>query len=131
MSKTFNVCYLREYSDPEVGGEYFYSYETVYRNVPMKFKKKFNENTKQKMVKFLDSNYKETATNYQNISKVELIDEEQYYTTYEDMWPIEAEGDRKMWHDYGQQYDRQSLRKDFNKKLTKRKVSSYNDKRIN
>ena len=131
MSKTFNVCYLREYSDPEVGGEYFYSYETVYRNVPNKFKKKFNDKTKQKMVKFLDSNYKETATNYQNISKVELIDEEQYYTTYEDMWPIEAEGDRKMWQDYGQQYDRQSLRKDFNKKLTKRKVSSYNDKRIN
>jgi hypothetical protein len=122
---------LREYSDPEVGGEYFYSYETVYRNVPMKFKKKFNEKTKQKMVKFLDSNYKETATNYQNISKVELIDEEQYYTTYEDMWPIEAEGDRKMWQDYGQQYDRQSLRKDFNKKLTNRKVLNYNDKRLN
>jgi|TARA_R110000787_G_scaffold263039_1_gene368747 hypothetical protein len=131
MSKTFNVCYLREYSDPEVGGEYFYSYETVYRNVPNKFKKKFNDKTKQKMVKFLDSNYKETATNYQNISKVELIDEEQYYTTYEDMWPIEAEGDRKMWQDYGQQYDRQSLRKDFNKKLTNRKVLNYNDKRLN
>ena len=130
MSKTFNVCYLREYSDPDVGGEYFYSYETVYRNVPNKFKKKFNDKTKQKMVKFLDSNYKETATNYQNISKVELIDEEQYYTTYEDMWPIEAEGDRKMWQDYGQQYDRQSLRKDFNKKLTMRKVEHYNDKRL-
>ena len=131
MSKTFNVCYLREYSDPDIGGEYFYAYETVYRNVPNKFKKKFNDKTKQKMVKFLDSNYKETATNYQNISKVELIDEEQYYTTYEDMWPIEAEGDRKMWQDYGQQYDRQSLRKDFNKKLTNRKVLNYNDKRLN
>jgi len=131
VSKTFNVCYLREYSDPEVGGEYFYSYETVYRNVPMKFKKKFNEKTKQKMVKFLDTNFKETAENYQNISKVELIDEEQYYTTYEDMWPIEAEGDRKMWQDYGQQYDRQSLRKDYNKKLTNRNVLNYNDKRLN
>ena len=131
MSKTFNVCYLREYSDPEVGGEYFYSYETVYRNVPMKFKKKFNDKTKQKMVKFLDTNFKETAENYQNISKVELIDEEQYYTTYEDMWPIEAEGDRKMWQDYGQQYDRQSLRKDYNKKLTNRNVLNYNDKRLN
>ena len=131
MSKTLNVSYLREYSDPDVGSEYFYSYETVYRNVPNKFKKKFNDKTKLKMVKFLDSNYKETATNYQNISKVELIDEEQYYTTYEDMWPIEAEGDRKMWQDYGQQYDRQSLRKDFNKKLTNRKVLNYNDKRLN
>ena len=131
MSKTFNVCYLREYSDPDVGGEYFYSYETVYRNVPMKFKKKFNEKTKQKMVKFLDSNYKETATNYQNISKVELIDEKQYYTTYEDVYPDVAEGDKKMWMDYSQQYDRQSLRKDFNKRLTRRKILSYNDKRIN
>ena len=131
MSKTFNVCYLREYSDPDVGGEYFYSYETVYRNVPMKFKKKFNEKTKQKMVKFLDSNYKETATNYQNISKIELIDENQYYTSYEDVYPDVAEGDKKMWMDYGQQYDRQSLRKDFNKRLTRRKILSYNDKRIN
>ena len=131
MSKTFNVCYLREYSDPEVDGEYFYSYETVYRNVPNKFKKKFNDKTKLKILKYMDCNYKETATNYQNISKVELIDEEQYYTTYEDMWPIEAEGDRKMWQDYGQQYDRQSLRKDFNKKLTNRNVLNYNDKRLN
>ena len=47
------------------------------------------------------------------------------------MWPIEAEGDRKMWQDYGQQYDRQSLRKDFNKKLTNRNVLNYNDKRLN
>ena len=131
MSKTFNVCYLREYSDPEVGGEYFYSYETVYRNVPMKFKKKFNEKTKQKILKYMDCNYKETATNYQNISKIELIDENQYYTSYEDVYPDVAEGDKKMWMDYGQQYDRQSLRKDFNKRLTRRKILSYNDKRIN
>ena len=38
--------------------------------------------------------------------------------------------DKKMWTDYGQQYDRQSMRKDFNPKLTKSKVLSYNDKRI-
>ena len=29
------------------------------------------------------------------------------------------------------QYDRQSLRKDFNFKLTKSKVLGYNDKRLN
>ena len=131
MSKTFNVCYLREYLDPEHQGEYFYAYETVYRNVPSKFKKKFNDKTKLKILKYIDWNYKETATNYQNISKLELIDEKQYYTTYEDVYPDVAEGDKKMWMDYGQSYDRQSLRKDFNKKLTKRKVLSYNDKRIN
>ena len=31
-----------------------------------------------------------------------------------------------MFNDYGQQYDRSSLRKDFNPKLTKSKVYSYN-----
>ncbi len=36
--QTFNVCYLREYMDPEQEGEFFYGYETVYRNVPRKFK---------------------------------------------------------------------------------------------
>ena len=130
MSKTFNVFYLREYSDPDIGGEYFYSYETVYRNVPNKFKKKFNDKTKLKILKYIDWNYKETATNYQNISKLELIDEKQYYTTYEDVYPDVAQGDKKMWMDYGQQYDRQSLRKDFNKKLTRSKVKSYNDRGI-
>ena len=38
---------------------------------------------------------------------------------------------KRMFNDYGQQYDRQSLRKDFNPKLTKSKVLSYNDKRLN
>ena len=128
MSKTFNVCYLREYSDPDIGGEYFYSYETVYRNVPNKFKKKFNDKTKLKILKYIDWNYKETATNYQNISKLELIDEKQYYTTYEDVFGDTAAGDKNMWYDYGQKYDRQSLRKDFNIKLTRSKVNSYNDK---
>ena len=41
-NKTFNVCYLREYTDPEHQGQFFYSYETVYRNVPVKYKSKFN-----------------------------------------------------------------------------------------
>ena len=36
--QTFNVCYLREYMDPEHEGEFFSAYETVYRNVPRKFK---------------------------------------------------------------------------------------------
>ena len=128
MSKTFNVCYLREYLDPEHQGEYFYAYETVYRNVPSKFKKKFNDKTKLKIVEFLDCNYKETAMNYANVSRVELIDQKQYYQTYEDVFGDTAAGDKNMWYDYGQKYDRQSLRKDFNIKLTRSKVNSYNDK---
>ena len=48
---TFNVCYLREYMDPEQEGEFFYAYETVYRNVPRKFKHIFTDKVKLKIVK--------------------------------------------------------------------------------
>ena len=131
-NKTFNVCYLREYLDPEHQGEYFYAYETVYRNVPAKYKSKFNDKTKLKIVEFLDCNYKETATNYVNVSRVELIDQKQYYQSYKDVFGDVDQADEKMmWTDYGQQWDRQSLRKDFNPQLTKSKVKSYNDKRLN
>ena len=132
QSKTFNVCYLREYMDPEHQGEFFYAYETVYRNVPEKYRSKFNDKTKLKIVKFLDWNYKETAANYANTSRVELIDQKQYYQSYKDVFGDVDEADEKMmWTDYGQSYDRQSLRKDFNPQLTKSKVKSYNDKRLN
>ena len=132
MSKnnTFNVCYLREYMDPEHQGEFFYAYETVYRNVPEKFRYKFNDKIKLKIVKFLDWNFKETANNFAKTTKVELIDHKQYYQTYEDVFGETASGNKDMWYDYGQKYDRQSLRKDFNIKLTRSKVKSYNDKRL-
>ena len=130
-NKTFNVCYLREYLDPEHQGEYFYAYETVYRNVPAKYKSKFNDKTKLKIVKFLDWNFKETATNFAKTTKVELIDQKQYYQTYEDVFGDTATGNKNMWYDYGQSYDRQSLRKDFNVNLTRKNIRHYNDKRIN
>ena len=131
-NKTFNVCYLREYMDPEHQGEFFYAYETVYRNVPAKYKSKFNDKIKLKIVKFLDWNYKESATNYANVSRVELIDQKQYYQSYKDVFGDVDEADEKMmWTDYGQQWDIQSLRKDFNPQLTKSKVKSYNDQRLN
>ncbi len=130
-NKTFNVCYLREYMDPEHQGEFFYAYETVYRNVPEKFRYKFNDKTKLKIIKFLDWNYKETATNFAKTTKVELIDHKQYYQTYEDVFGETASGNTDMFNDYGQKYDRQSLRKDFNIKITRSKVKNYNDKRIN
>ena len=131
QSKTFNVCYLREYMDPEHQGEFFYAYETVYRNVPEKFRYKFNDKTKLKIVKFLDWNFKETATNFAKTTKVELIDQKQYYQTYEDVFGDTATGNKNMWYDYGQSYDRQSLRKDFNVNLTRKNIRHYNDKRIN
>jgi len=126
MSKTFNVCYLREYMDPEHQGDFFYVYETVYRNVPMKYKKKFStQSMKMKILKWTDWNYKENAENFQNSTRIELIDEKQYYQTYEDVFGETAAEDKNMFHDYGQQYHRQSLRKDFNEKLTRSKVPSY------
>ena len=135
QSKTFNVCYLREYMDPEHQGEFFYAYETVYRNVPAKYKSKFNDkNMKMKILKFCDWNYKDMATNHTNVTKIELIDQDKYYKTYADVFgkdTVDPIDHKRMFNDYGQSYDRQSLRKDFNFKLTKSKVIGYNDKRLN
>ena len=121
---TFNVCYLREYMDSEQEGDYFYAYETVYRNVPNKFKKYFNDNMKLKIVKFLDWNYKETASNFAKTTKVQLISQKKYYQTYEDVFGETARGNKDLFNDYGQAYARQSLRKDFNPKLTKSKIKN-------
>ena len=134
QSKTFNVCYLREYADPDGHGEYFYAYETVYRNVPAKYKSKFDsKEMKLKILKHCDWHYKDMAVNHTNVTKVELIPQKQYYTTYADVFgkdTVDPIDHKRMFNDYGQQYDRQSLRKDFNFKLTKSKVLGYNDKRL-
>ena len=134
-NKTFNVCYLREYLDPEHQGEYFYAYETVYRNVPAKYKSKFDsKEMKLKILKHCDWHYKDMAVNHTNVTKVELIPQKQYYTSYADVFgkdTVDLIDHKRMFNDYGQSYDRQSLRKDFNFKLTKSKVLGYNDKRLN
>ena len=135
QSKTFNVCYLREYMDPEHQGDFFYAYETVYRNVPEKYRSKFNDkNMKMKILKFCDWNYKDMASNHTNVTKIELIDQDKYYKTYADVFgkdTVDPIDHKRMFNDYGQQWDRSSLRKDFNFKLTKSKVIGYNDKRLN
>ena len=112
QSKKFNFCYLREYMDPENQGEYFYAYETIYRNVPEKYRSKFdNQNMKMKIMKFCDWNYKESAQNFANSTRIELIDQDKYYTSYYDVFgnSIDDEKDKKrMFNDYGQNWDRQS-----------------------
>ena len=137
-SKTFNVCYLREYMDPEHQGDFFYAYETIYRNVPEKYRSKFDtKEMKLKILKFCDWNYKDMASNFTRVSKDELIDEDQYYTSYADVFgDVMSKDEYKreklhMFNDYGQQYDRQSIRKDFNPAMTKSKVYSYNGKKMN
>ena len=58
---TFNVVYMREYIDPDnVIVKTFSAYETIYRNVPNKSYKKFdNKKMKMKMLKHCDWNYKD------------------------------------------------------------------------
>ena len=135
---TFNVCYLREYIDPDNEAETFNAYETIYRNVPIKYLKKFtNKDFKMKMLKHCDWNYKDSAVNFTNVSNIEIVMEKDYYTSFYDVFADsmaehEKEREKKhMWTDYGQSNDRQSLRKDFNPKLTKSKVFSYNGEKCN
>jgi len=133
---TFNVCYLREYRDSENECETFNLYETIYRNVPMKYLKKFtNKDLKMKMLKHCDWNYKETAKNFENVTNIDIVTEKDYYTSFADVYgDVMGKDEYKtqklhMWNDYGQQYDRSSLRKDFNPAMTKSKVYSYNGKK--
>ena len=130
---TFNVCYLREYMDPDCESETYSAYETIYRNVPIKYLKKFTDKKmKMKLLKHCDWNYKDMATNYTNVSNIEIVMEKDYYTSFADVFGDTMNKNElkreslHMWTDYGQQNDRQSLRKDFNPKLTKSKVYSYN-----
>ena len=133
---TFNVVYMREYIDPESESETFWAYETIYRNVPNKYRSKFdNEKMKMKMLKYCDWNYKDMATNFTNVTNIEFKTEKEYYNSFADVFgDVMSKDEYKreklhMFNDYGQQYDRSSLRKDFNPKLTKSKVYSYNGKK--
>ena len=130
---TFNVVYMREYTDPECESETFGSYDTIYRNVPIKYLKKFtNKDFKMKMLKHCDWNYKDSAANFTNVTNIEFKTEKEYYTSYYDVFgeTCDNEQDKKrMFNDYGQCWDRSSLRKDFNPAMTKSKVYSYNGTR--
>ena len=135
---TFNVVYMREYMDPDHEWDTFGAYETIYRNVPNKYRSKFDtKEMRMKMLKHCDWNYKDSAANFTNVSNIEIVMEKDYYTSFADIFAdsmAEHEKEREskhMWTDYGQSNDRQSLRKDFNPKLTKSKVYSYNGEKVN
>ena len=130
---TFNVVYMREYMDPDHEWDTFGAYETIYRNVPNKYRSKFDtKEMKMRMLKHCDWNYKDSAANFTNVSNIEIVMEKESYTSFADifgdtMQKHEIEREKlHMFNDYGQQNDRQSLRKDFNPKLTKSRVYSYN-----
>ena len=130
---TFNVCYAREYIDPECESETFWSYDTIYRNVPIKYLKKFiDKKMKMKLLKHCDWNYKDMATNHTNVTNIEIIMEKEYYTSYYDVFgdSCDDEKDKKrMFNDYGQNWDRSSMRKDFNPAFTRSKLLHYNNKK--
>ena len=130
---TFNVCYAREYIDPENECENFWSYDTIYRNVPIKYLKKFTDKKmKMKLLKHCDWNYKDMAVNHTNVTNIEIIMEKEYYTSYYDVFgdSCDDEKDKKrMFNDYGQNWDRSSMRKDFNPTFTKSKLLHYNNKK--
>ena len=130
---TFNVVYMREYIDPENESETFGAYETIYRNVPNKYRSKFdNEKMKMKMLKHCDWNYKNGAANFTNVTNIEFKTEKEYYTSYYDVFGETCDNEldkKRMFNDYGQNWDRQSLRKDFNPELTKSKLLHYNEKK--
>ena len=120
-NNTFNLVYKRENQDSE-DHDFFPIYNTIFRNVPIKFLNKLNNDTFKKKVKeFCDKNYKETATNDTGYSEVNMITGDEYYKTYGDEYGYDGlMGENDFYEDYGQKYDtRQFFKHDFNKEITK------------
>jgi len=123
-NNTFNLVYKREYQDSEEYGydQFFPIYHTIFRNIPIKFLNKINNDTLKKKVKtFCDKNYKETATNGTGYSEVEILTGDEYYRTYAEEFGEEiTEYDKSFFNDYGQLWNgRQFFKYDFAPELTK------------
>ena len=80
-----------------------------------------DKNFKQKVKEFCDKNYKETASNYENYSEVNMISGDEYYKTYGDEFGYNGHmGEKDFYTDYGQKYNtREFFKHDFNKQITK------------
>ena len=123
-NNTFNLVYKREYQDSESYGydEFFPTYYTIFRNVPIKFLNKLNDKDFKKKVKtFCDKNYNETATNATGYSEVEILTGDEYYRTYADEFGADiVDNDNSYFNDYGQLWNtRQFFKYDFAPDLTK------------
>jgi len=123
-NNTFNLVYKREYQDSESYGydEFFGTYYTIFRNVPIKFLNKLNDKDFKKKVKtFCDKNYNETATNATGYSEVEILTGDEYYRTYADEFGADiVDNDNSYFNDYGQLWNtRQFFKYDFAPELTK------------
>ena len=130
MSKnnTIHLTYWREYQDSEDRyDEFFKIHHTIFRNVPLSQLKRLNSETlKNKIKKYCDKHYNETATNATGNSGVDMIVGDEYYNTYYDEFG-ESTGvglDNALFNDYGQLYNtRQFFKYDFDPKFTKRFIN--------
>ena len=123
MSKegTLHLVYQRRYYDDEDHDYFFISY-TIFRNVPLSQLNRLNNKNFQKKVKeFCDKNYKETASNYDDYSEVNMIHGTEYYKTWGDEFGYNGySSDNDFYEDYGQKYNtREFFKHDFNKEITK------------
>ena len=123
MSKegTLHLVYQRQYYDEEDHDFFFINY-TIFRNVPLSQMNRLNNKEfKQKVKEFCDKNFKETASNYEDYSEVNMIHGSEYYKTYEDVYgETGLPDDKHFYEDYGQKWDtRQFFKHDFNKEVTK------------
>ena len=120
-NNTFNLVYKREYQDCE-DHDFFPIYNTIFRNVPIKFLNKLNNDTFKKKVKaFCDKNFKEQATNDTGYTEVEILTGDEYYKTYADEFGADiVDNDNSYFNDYGQLWNtRQFFKYDFAPELTK------------
>jgi len=127
-NNTIHLVYGREYQDSdEKYDQFFYSYSTIFRNVPLKYLNLLLKN-RDKIKKFCDKNYNESATNFVGNTKVEVITGDEYYQTYEDVFGDLAYRDNSLFNDYGQLYNgRQFFKYDFAPNLTE----NYTYKNLN
>ena len=128
---TFSLVYAVEYQDSDDRyDQFFYIYNTIFRNVPLKYLNKLNNTEfKAKVKAFCDKNYKDKATNATGNSKVEIITGDEYYTTYSDEFGTDTVGnDNSLFNDYGQLVNgRQFFKYDFAPYLT----NQYTYKNLN
>ncbi len=124
------LTYWQEYQDPE-DHEYFKIHHTIFRNVPLSQLKRLNSETfKNKIKKYCDKHYNETASNATGHSGVDMIHGSEYYNTYFDVFGAETGVglDNSLFNDYCQLYNtRQFFKHDFKPELTER----YSYKNLN
>ena len=127
-NNTVHLVYGREYQDTDDKyDQFFYSYSTVFRNVPIKYVNKLLS-IRDKVKKFCDKNYNESATNFVGSTKVEVLTGDEYYQTYEDVFGDIDYRDNSLFNDYGQLWNgRQFFKYDFDPSLTE----SYSYKNLN